>query len=275
MGKAILSSWTGRSALGVLAVVLLLAVFGRILAPFDPNAADFPILLDPNAVNLLGTDYLGRDVLSRLLYGSTVSVLGALEVVIIGLAAGVGPGILSVFLGRRFEWVSLRLMDTLIALPSLVFAVAVTALLGNGVAAAMLVVGVLVSPFFYRVARAASLEEAGRAYIEAALLMGASVGYVVRRHVWNKVLPAVGIAVAHVAAYSLVVVSSLTFLGIGVQPPEPTWGGLLASDLLYLAQKPYAPLFPSLLIVATVAALNLIADTMREAHAHVRSHASD
>lgn len=255
---------SGLIALIVLAVVAGLALFGPWLAPYDPYDAPFEILLAPNAVNWLGTDYLGRDVFSRLLFGSSLSIMGAVQVVALGSMLGIIPGILSVFLGRAFEWTTLRLIDTLIALPSLVFAVAVTALIGNGVTAAMFAVGILVAPLFYRVARAACLEVTGQGYIEAATLLGASVTWIITRHIWRKILPAIAIAVANVSGYALIIVSSLSFLGIGVQPPIPTWGGLLASDLLYLSQKPYAPLFPSILIVGTVAALNLMADTIRD-----------
>lgn len=264
MLKALLRRRSGAFALAVLFAITLLALFGPWLAPYDPLDAPFDILLGPSSTHWLGTDYLGRDVASRLLAGASLSVLGALQVVAIGLILGVAPGIFSVFLGRGFEWVSLRVIDTLIALPSLVFAVAITALIGNGVSEAMVVVGVLVTPFFYRVSRAAALEVAGQPYIQAAQLMGGSVFWIVRKHIWGKALPAISIAVATITGHALIVVSSLTFLGIGVQPPTPTWGGLLASDLLYLAQKPYAPIFPSLFIVATVAALNLLADTLRD-----------
>lgn len=264
MVRAILRRPSGITALAALGFVAVLALFGPMLAPYDPYDAPFDILLGPNATNWLGTDYLGRDVLSRLLHGSSLSVLGAVQVVIIGGILGIVPGILSVFLGHAFEWTTLRLVDTLVALPSLVFAVAVTALIGNGIGAAMLAVGVLVAPLFYRVARAACIEVTGQTYVQAAVLMGASVGWVIRRHIWHKILPAIAISVANVTGYALIVVSTLSFLGIGVQPPTPTWGGLLASDLLYLAQKPYAPVFPSLLIVGTVAALNLLADTIRD-----------
>jgi peptide/nickel transport system permease protein len=174
------------------------------------------------------------------------------------------PGLLSVYLGRVFEWTSLRLADTLIALPFLVFAVAVTALLGNGITQAMLIVGVLVSPLFYRVARAATLAVARSQYVEVAVISGASVGWIVRRHVWVKVLPAIAVALAQTIGVGFIVVSSLSFLGIGVQPPAPTWGGLLASDLNYLHYQPYAPVAPALVIMVTVWGCNLLADAIRD-----------
>lgn len=128
----------------------------------------------------------------------------------------------------------------------------------------MLVTGALVSPLFYRVARAATLAVTRSPYVEAALISGASIGWVVRRHVWAKVLPPIAVALAQTIGVGFVIVSSLTFLGIGVQPPAPTWGGLLASDLGYLSHQPWAPLAPALLIMVTVWACNLLADAIRD-----------
>jgi peptide/nickel transport system permease protein len=259
-----LSLPAGRISVALLAVVLVLAVAGPVLAPFDPLEGSDTTLAAPGTTHLLGTDYLGRDVLSRILAGAPVSVFGSVLVAAIALLAGAIPGILSVYLGRVFEWLTLRWVDTLIALPFLVFAVAVTAMLGNGIMQAMLVVGIMVSPLFYRVARAATLQVARSQYVEAALLSGAALGWIVRRHVWGKVLPPIAIATANTLGVGFVIVSSLTFLGIGVEPPAPTWGGVLASDLGYLAQRPYAPLFTTVLIMATVWAFNLLADVIRD-----------
>ena len=249
----------------VLLGIATVGVFGPLLAPHDPLAGSGEVLAAPSAAHPLGTDYLGRDVLSRLLAGAPVSVLGAVEVAAIALVVGSVPGLLSVYLGRTFEWVTLRLVDTLIALPFLVFAVAMTALLGNGIAQAMLSVGILLSPVFYRVVRAAALPVVTSQYVEAAALSGASTSWVLRKHVLPKVIAPLGISAAGAAGTGLVIVASLTFLGIGVQPPAPTWGGMLASDVGYLAYQPYAPAFPIAMIVLTVLALNLLADVIRDA----------
>lgn len=255
---------TGRVAVGLLLFVAILAVLGPVLAPYDPLQGGDDILAGPSPAHLLGTDYLGRDVLSRLLHGAPLSVFGTALLGVIALVVGVVPGILSVFLGKPFEWASLRVVDTLIALPFLVFAVAVTALLGNGVLQALVAVGILISPLFFRVSRAAALQVAGSQYVEAALLAGATVPFIVRHHVVGKILPVIGVALANTLGAGLVVVASLSFLGIGVQPPTPTWGGDLASDLRYLALKPYAPVFPAALIMVTVLAFNLYADALRD-----------
>ncbi|GLZ42621.1 ABC transporter permease [Actinokineospora sp. NBRC 105648] len=264
MPRRVLSLVSGRISVAILLAIALLAVFGPLLAPQDPLATSPDTLAGPSGGHWLGTDYLGRDVFSRLLDGSRISVVGSLEVALMALVVGAIPGILSVYLGRAFEWFTLRLADTLVALPFLLFAVAVTALLGNGITQAMFVTGALVSPLFYRVARSATLAVARSQYVEAALISGASLGWVVRRHVWVKVLPPIAVALAQTIGVGFVIVSSLTFLGIGVQPPAPTWGGLLASDLGYLSYQPWAPFAPALLIMATVWACNLLADAIRD-----------
>jgi peptide/nickel transport system permease protein len=264
MIRRVLSLPAGRIAAGILSVIVLLAIFGSALAPQNPLATTSAQLGHISGSHWLGTDYLGRDTLSRLLAGSRASIVGAIQVAAIALFVGAIPGILSVYLGRAFEWATLRLIDTLISLPFLLVAVAVTALLGNGMTVALLVVGVLLAPGFYRVSRAAALSVARSQYVEAAQISGASLSWIVRRHVWSKVLPPISISLANTVGAGFVVVSSLSFLGIGVQPPAATWGGMLSSDLNYLSYQPWAPVAPAVLIVLTVWACNLLADAIRD-----------
>ena len=254
-----------RGALAVLLLVAVLAVFGGQLAPQDPLAQDTAhVLQGPSGAHLLGTDYLGRDVLSRLLSGTGLSVAGALEAVGAALVLGIIPGLASLWLGRVFEWTALRAVDALMALPFTLFAIAAVGVLGNGLHQAMLALGVLLAPLFFRVTRAAALGLRQVPYVEAAELMGASRSWVLRRHIWSKVLPTVAVTTAQALATSLLTVTSLTFLGLGVQPPAPTWGGMLASDLGFLAQQPWAPVLPGVLIMLTVGALHLLADALRD-----------
>jgi peptide/nickel transport system permease protein len=264
MIRRVLAQPTGRLAVGILSVIVFLAIFGSVIAPYSPLANSATQLAHISGRHWLGTDYLGRDTVSRILAGSRASIVGAIEVAVIALFVGAIPGMLSVYLGRVFEWVTLRLVDTLISLPFLLVAVAVTALLGNGITQALLVVGVLLAPSFYRVSRAAALSVAHSQYVEAAQISGASTAWIVRRHVWSKVLPPISISMAYTVGAGFVVVSSLSFLGIGVQPPAPTWGGMLSSDLSYLSYQPWAPVAPALLIIATVWACNLLADAIRD-----------
>lgn len=191
-------------------------------------------------------------------------MLGAVEAVGAAMLLGVVPGLASLWLGRVFEWTALRVVDALMTLPFTLFAIAAIGVFGNGLNQAMLALGVLLAPLFFRVSRAAALGLKQAQYVEAAELMGASRGRVLRTHIVAKILPTVAVTTAHALATALLTVTSLTFLGVGVQPPAPTWGGVLASDLGYLAQQPWAPVLPGLLIMITVGALNLLADAIRD-----------
>jgi peptide/nickel transport system permease protein len=254
-----------KIAIGILAIVAVLAVFGSRLAPQNPLTIDANALFQgPGLHHLLGTDYLGRDILSRLMAGTRLSVLTALEAVGIGLGLGAGPGVATVFLGRCFDFAANRVADALMTLPYIFFTVAVTAAIGNGLVQAMIPVGILLAPGFFRIARAATLEHARAQYVDAALLLGASKLHVIRVHVIRKVLPNIAVTTASMTAAALLAVSFLTFLGIGVQPPAPTWGGVLSSELDYLSQAPWAPFIPGLLIAVTVGALNALADAFRD-----------
>jgi peptide/nickel transport system permease protein len=256
---------SARVSVCVLAVVAVAAIFGRRLAPLDPLAQDSGHLLSgPGTGHLLGTDSLGRDVLSRLVAGTASSVVATLEAVGVALAVGVVLGVASLWLGRGYEWASLRLVDALQTLPYVVFVVAVVGVLGNGLTQSMLAIGLLYSPIFFRVSRAASLTLLRAQYVEAAELFGAGRLWILRTHLWSKILPTIAVTAAQAGAECLLAVQSLSFLGIGVQPPVPTWGGMLADDLGFLAQQPWAPLIPALTIMITVGALNALADAVSD-----------
>ena len=258
---------SGRAAFGLIVALVLIGVFGSALAPFNPLDITGEPLAGPSGTHWLGTDNLGRDVLSRILAGAGESLLGGVLVSVVAFFVGTLPGILSVYLGRVFEWSSLRLMDTVIALPFLIVAVAVTALLGNGLIPALVVVGVLVSPIFYRVSRSIALNTISADYVLAARLFGASTAWVVSRHILPKLVPALAVTFANTVAAGLIVISSLSFLGIGVQPPEPTWGGILADTLGHISRQPLGPIFPSIFIIAAVWAFHALADLLRDAEA--------
>ena len=256
---------SARIALAIILLIVVLAIFGGALAPQNPLTQNTnAVLQGPSGAHWLGTDYLGRDVLSRLMAGTGRSVVGALEAVGIGLLLGVLPGLASLWLGRTYEWISLRIVDAFMTLPYVVFAVAVTGFFGNSLTAAMTAVGVLISPLYFRITRAAALGLTRTQYVEAAELFGSSRLRVLRTHLWSKILPTLAVTTAQALSAALLIVSSLAFLGLGVEPPLPTWGELLSSDLQYLAQQPWAPLFPGLLIMLVAGALNAFADAIRD-----------
>jgi peptide/nickel transport system permease protein len=256
---------SARIAVVILAAILVLTIFGSALAPQNPLTINSSALFEgPSRAHLLGTDYLGRDVLSRLMAGTRLSVLTALEAVGIGLVIGAPLGVATVFLGRTFDFIANRVADALMTLPSIFFAVAVTAALGNGLVQAMFPIGILLIPAFFRIIRAATIEFARAQYVEAADLLGGSRLHVIRVHVARKVFPTIAVSTATAVGAALLSVSFLTFLGVGVQPPTPTWGGVLSSDLNYLNLAPWAPFIPGALIAVTVGALNALADAYRD-----------
>jgi peptide/nickel transport system permease protein len=252
---AILRTPSGAISALILLAVLIAVLFGEQLAPYDPLDQDPNVILHgPSVEHWLGTDYAG----------SRLSVLAALQALVIGLVLGVIPAFASVYGGRGLEWVLLRIMDSFMALPFITFAIAMSALLGNGLVPAMTAVGILIAPGFFRITRGAVLDLDATQYVEAARLFGHSTPRVIMDHVARKVAPTVLVTSAGLFASSLVVVASLTFLGIGVQPPAPTWGGVLASDLGYLSQRPLGPVPAALVIMATVAAIGILADHVRD-----------
>lgn len=250
-------------AVAVLALVLIVAAVGPWIAPHDPLLQDLPNRLQgPSAAHWLGTDYLGRDTLSRLIVGTRPSILGALEAVAVGMAIGVLPGMVSVFVGRWTTFGMLRLVDTLMTLPGIVFAIAVTSVFGNTLAVVMAAIGVTFAPRFFRITRAATLALSRAEYVESAELFGATRLETVRRHVFGKVLPTVVVTMAETLGAALLAVAGLTFLGLGVNPPNPSWGGMLASDLSVILQRPWAPFVPGVAILVTIFAVNVIADNI-------------
>ncbi|MCS3845036.1 ABC transporter permease [Microbacterium sp. AK031] len=259
------AGWTVRIAILVIVAVSVIAVAGPVLAPYDPLQQDTGNALQNSSLaHLFGTDYLGRDVLSRLLAGAPASLLSAFAAALIGLVLGAVPGALSAFAPRVGEWLTLRVVDALLSLPFILFAIVFAALLGNGLVQASLAIGILIAPSFFRIARAATLRVRDSQYVEAATFLGASAWWVLRRHVWRQVAPNLVVASVSALGGALLAVASLTFLGIGVQPPAPTWGGMLSSDLGYLGQRPFGPVAPALAIIITVGALNLLADAARD-----------
>ena len=196
-GGSLLRLPSARIAIAILAAIAFLTIFGSALAPRNPLTINASALFQgPSRAHLLGTDYLGRDVLSRLMAGSRLSVLTALEAVGIGLVLGAPLGVATVFLGRVFDFAINRVADALMTLPSIFFVVAVTAALGNGLVQAMFPVGILLVPNFYRITRAATLEFARAQYVEAAELLGGSKLHIIRVHVVRKVFPTIAVTTA-------------------------------------------------------------------------------
>jgi peptide/nickel transport system permease protein len=254
-----------RIAAGVILVVIAISIAGPWIRPYSPVAQDINALFaGPSRGHLLGTDYLGRDTLSRLVAGTRLTFEGALTSMLIGLGLGALPGMGSAFIGRRAQFVLMRVIDAMLAFPPIIFAIAVVGTFGAGQWTASIAIGVLIAPRFFRIVRAETLGLVGAQYVEAAELLGSSRLRVLRVHVARKVLPTIAVTSATTMAEALLAVSALAFLGLGPAAPAATWGGMLADDVTYLSQDAYAAIWPGLAIMITVAALNAIADGVRD-----------
>ncbi|MDQ7905698.1 ABC transporter permease [Phytohabitans sp. ZYX-F-186] len=249
------SAVAGAAGLLVLAA---LALFAPLVAPFDPAAQDGEPLLGPSGAHLLGTDQLGRDILSRLIYGARASLVAAAGAAAVGAGIGVPLGLLAGYLGRWVDAVAMRLVDLLLAVPGILLALVIIVVLGPGRLNLILAIGIGAVPEFARLTRVATLSIRDRDFVLAARGMGASTPDTMVRTVLPNVLGPIVIQLVVTASMAVVVEAGLTFLGLGTPPPAPSWGGMLQDARSYLYQSPSYGLFPGLCLVATVFCLDRI-----------------
>lgn len=244
----------------IVALVLLAAVLAPILAPYPPDQANFAATLQaPGPAHLLGTDNLGRDVLSRLLAGTASSLLSAVGAVAMALSAGTAIGVLAAHVtGSLWDDVLMRIMDAILALPPLVLAIALAFVLGSGLANAMLAIAVVFTPSFARLARSKALQVQTLGYVEAASSIGAGTARLLFRHIVPNIIgPSLATGVLTVGS-AVIIEASLSFLGLGLAPPAPTWGFMISSGVNYLETAPWLVLFPSAAIAFSVYGFTLL-----------------
>jgi peptide/nickel transport system permease protein len=244
---------------------LLVALAAPWLAPFDPVAQPSRRLLPPAARHLLGTDEFGRDVLSRIVYGARVSLQVGVVSVAFALATGGTVGLVA---GYRLGWVdglTGRLVDVLFAFPSVILIIAISGVVGPSLRTAMLAIGIAYAPVFARVVRAPTLAVAQQPFVEGARAAGAGRLRVVVRHVLPNV--AAPVIVQATLSFSTAILSeaTLSFLGLGTQPPHPSWGTMLAAGRRFMELAPWVAVYPGLAIALTVLGLNLLGDALRDA----------
>ncbi len=260
------------AGLVVILLIALIAVFAGVIAPHDPDIQYRDAILTPPVwqeggtwTYMLGTDDIGRDMLSRLMYGARLSMMIGLIVVTLSLAVGLGLGLVAGFFGGMADVLIMRGMDILLALPSLLLAVVVAAILGPGLVNAMLAVSVVVIPHYARLTRAAVLAEVNKDYVVASRVAGAGP----MRLMLIVVLPncMAPLIVQATLGFSTAILdaAALGFLGLGAQPPTPEWGTMLASSLQFLQRAPWVVTWPGVAILVTVLAFNLLGDGLRDA----------
>lgn len=260
-----------RKPLGVLgllivAALVLVAIFAPYLAPHNPTRPDFMALLKgPSDTYLLGTDELGRDILSRLIWGARASLQAGLIAVLLAAGIGVPIGLISgYFRGPLDEYVVMRLTDAMMAFPVIVLALALTAILGPSLYTAMVAIGIVYAPIFIRLARAQTLSIRETEYVEAARALGNRHPGIMLKHILPNIASPLVIQMSVSMATAILVESALSFLGLGVQPPTPSWGSMLRIGTNYMQEAPWIAFWPGLAIFVTVLGINLFGDALRD-----------
>ena len=254
------------TGLAITAIVLLCALAAPLLAPYDPNEQDYLAITDPpSASHLLGTDDLGRDVLSRIIYGSRVSLEVGLIAVGIAVVCGVALGLVAGYSGGLADDVIMRIVDAIQAFPNLILALAITAALGPSIANAMLAIGFVAAPGMARLTRGQTLSVREREFIAAARVCGAPPLAIMRHHIWPNVTAPIVVQATLLLGTAIVTEAALSFLGVGVQPPTPSWGAMLRTGSQYLEVAPWIGIAPGVAIFLTVLAFNFVGDGLRRA----------
>ena len=257
-----------RLVLAGLAMVLgliLIAALADLIAPYDPIANNVRAALQPpSSYYFFGTDRFGRDVFTRVVYGSRLSLLVALVSVTISATVGVALGLVSGYYRGWIDNLIGRVMDVFFSFPALLLAIAVAAMLGPGLNNAIIAITVVYAPLFGRVVRGPVLVERGKEYVEAARVLGASSPRVVLLHVFPNVLSPLTVQATITFSHAILLEAYLSFLGLGTQPPFPSWGTMLQEGRTFLETAPWMSIFPGLAIMLAVLAFNLLGDGIRD-----------
>jgi dipeptide transport system permease protein len=256
----------------VFVLLVLIAIFAPLLAPHAPNIQNRDALLVPPVWEdggswsyILGTDAVGRDMLSRLIYGSRFSLFIGLVVVSIALLGGVTVGLISGYVGGVVDTIIMRVMDVILAFPSLLLALVLVAVLGPGLVNAMIAIAIVLQPHFVRLTRASVLNEINREYVTSARVAGARPLYLMTKTILPNCLGPVIVQATLSFSNAILDAAALGFLGMGAQPPTPEWGTMLAEAREFILRAWWVVTFPGLAILITVLAINLMGDGLRDA----------
>ncbi len=247
-------------------IVFLCAIFADVIAPYDPTTQDYLALTEPpSSTHLLGTDDLGRDILTRIIYGARVSLQVGIIAVGIAVTLGVTLGLLAGYIGGFVDDVIMRFIDAVQAFPGLILALGITAALGPGIGNAMIAIGFVSTPAMARLTRGQVLSLREREFVHAAQVIGASPLKIMSRHIWPNATAPIIVQATLLVASAIVTEASLSFLGVGVKPPTPSWGSMLRTGSQYLEVAPWLAFAPGVAIFLTVLAFNFVGDGLRRA----------
>jgi peptide/nickel transport system permease protein len=254
------------AGLVVLCLFVLLAVFAPLVAPYDPAAQSWSAVRKaPTALHWFGTDEVGRDVFARVIYGARASLLAGVISVTIALTVGVPLGLIAGYLGGWIDGLISRMTDAMLSCPFLILAIALAAFLGPSLGNAMIAIGVTTTPIFVRLTRGQVMAVKVEDYVEAARAIGNPRWRIALFHILPNILPALLVQGTLSIAAAIIAEAALSFLGLGQQPPAPSWGSMLNSAQRFLTNAPWMAIWPGLAIFLTVLSFNLIGDGLRDA----------
>ena len=264
--RRMLRSPTGAVGMAIMALLVITAIFAPLIAPYNPLAQHSGSELGvPSREFWLGTDEFGRDVFSRVVYGSRISLIVGVLAVVAGGLVGISTGLAAGYFGGWLDACIMRLWDTLLAFPAILLGIAVAAVLGPGLTNAALALAIISIPQFSRITRAAVLSEKQREYVQAARCIGSGPGRIVLRHVLPNAVSPLLVQLSLAMAYAVLLEAGLGFLGLGTQPPGPSWGSMLNASRSYLRQAPWYAVFPGLALSTLLVGLNFLSDALRDA----------
>lgn len=256
----------GRIGIGLLAIVVVAGVLAPVLAPYDPVRQFIGSeLQSPSLKHPLGTDEFGRDLLSRIIYGARISLIVGIVAVGLGSAIGISTGLIAAYIGGWIETVMFRIWDALMAFPGVLLAIAVSAILGPGLLNIAIAVAIISMPSYARLARGGMLAERQKDYVTAAQTVGQSNARIIFLHVLPNTIPPILTQVALGMAGAVFLEAGLSFLGLGAQPPDPSWGSMIADSRNYLRIAPWYGIAPGIAISMFLLGLNMLADGLRDA----------
>lgn len=253
-------------ALFVIIALILIAIFAPLIAPYDPTKQSWSAVRKaPSLAHWFGTDEVGRDILSRIIFGTRASLSAGVISVGIAISIGVPLGLLAGYLGGKVDAILGRITDAMLAVPFLILAIALAAFLGPSLGNAMIAIGVTATPLFIRLTRGQTLSVVKEDYIEAARAVGNPGWRIALRHILPNVMPALLVQATLTIATAIIAEASLSFLGLGQQPPAPSWGSMLNAAQRFLTNAPWMAVWPGLAIFVTVLSFNLFGDGLRDA----------
>lgn len=260
-----------KHRLALVAMCFLLALIFSAIAPwlvtgFDPLEMEVPNKLQPPSLDhWFGTDDFGRDIFARVVYGARVSLQVGLIAVGIAATSGTLVGIFAGYFGKWVDSILMRVMDVIFAFPAILLAIAIVAILGTSTKNVMIAIGIIYIPIFARIVRGSTLELKAQDYLEAAHACGAKSGRILWRHIFPGTLGPLTVGISLALADAILAEAALSFLGLGTQPPDPTWGSMLSFGRDFVREAPWFSFFPGLAIFVTVLSLNLVGDGWRDA----------